>query len=383
MILKQKFSVMFEYNVVYTSNLFSIKNTALKKIFNQAQNPRVMIFVDENVASSFPLLQSDIMDWATHHQQVMEVVTPIGIIPGGEKIKNGLHHVEAMIASMAEANLCRHSYVMVIGGGAVLDAAGFAASIFHRGIRQIRVPTTVLSQDDSAVGVKNGVNYNGLKNLYGSFFPPEAVIIDDRFLSTLNLRDIRSGVAEAYKVAVIKDAELYDYIRTNTQAIKDCNPEIISQLVQRSSKLHLDHIRTGGDPFERGSSRPLDFGHWSAHKLEVMTGNDLRHGEAVAIGMAMDLYCAALLGMLNMNLAEEMLFTLADCGLALWHPAIDSRNNAGELEILEGLRDFQEHLGGELTLAMPVEIGRCLDCHDLPAEIVEKAVTLMKKNFQP
>jgi 3-dehydroquinate synthase len=278
---------------------------------------------------------------------------------------------------MMAGGLCRHSYVMIVGGGAVLDAVGFAAAIFHRGVRQIRVPTTLLAQDDSGVGVKNGINHNGAKNLFGCFYPPEAVIIDYQFLRTLSDRDIQSGVAEALKVALIKDEALYRFIKTNADAIRNNHWPVLERLVLESSKLHLEHIG-GGDPFEKGSSRPLDFGHWSAHKLETMTRNQILHGEAVAVGMALDIDCAAILEMIPMALADDILETMRSCGLVLWHDALIQRDGSGQLQLLRGLEEFREHLGGRLTLAMPTGIGSFVDVHALPDHIVEQALRMLQ-----
>ncbi len=285
--------------------------------------------------------------------------------------------ISEITQKMLDGGLCRHSYAMMIGGGAVLDAVGFAAAIFHRGIRQIRVPTTLLSMDDAGVGVKNGINYNGTKNLFGCFYPPEAVIIDYQFLRTLEKRDIFAGVAEALKVALIKDKTLYGFIKDNAEAIKNIDWTVLEHLATESSRLHLAHI-SSGDPFEKGSSRPLDFGHWSAHKLEAMTNNEVRHGEAVAIGMGVDIYCAALMDLIPMTMAKDILTTMQSCGLNLWHDALGRVDRNGKLEILDGLKEFQEHLGGRLTLAMPTGVGAFKDIHTLPEPIIEKALKLLQ-----
>lgn len=376
MIVNQTLQVNFEYHVAYTRDLLDEKNTTLARLLGKHRS-KVMIFVDNKVAEAFPALARQAERWAAVYPDSIDLVTPIEIIPGGEAIKKGWPTVTDITRRMMDGGICRHSYVMIIGGGAVLDAVGFAASIFHRGVRQIRVPTTLLSQDDSGVGVKNGINHNGAKNLFGCFYPPDAVVIDYRFLRTLSARDIRSGVAEALKVAFIKDEALYRYIRANAAKIRDLDGAVLEHLVLKSSRLHLAHIG-GGDPFEKGSSRPLDFGHWSAHKLEAMTQNGVRHGEAVAIGMALDIYCAALMEMIGMDLAEEMLGTMQACGLVLWHPALARRDQAGRLILLKGLEEFREHLGGRLTLAMPTGIGKFVDVHELPEATVEKALEMLQ-----
>ncbi len=372
MIVRQSFKVEYAYDVVYTRGLFDAEDTTLTRLLGENRS-KVMLFIDDKVADAFPKLTRQVQDWAETHPDTLKLVSPIEIIAGGEDIKKGWETITNIAQHMVDAGLCRHSYVMIIGGGAVLDAVSFAASIFHRGIRQIKVPTTLLSQDDSGVGIKNGINHNGAKNLFGCFYPPDAVIVDYRFLRTLSRRDILSGVAEALKVAFIKDKDLYQHIKANADKIRENHWPVLEHIVLKSSRLHLEHI-SGGDPFEKGSSRPLDFGHWSAHKLEAMTRNSVRHGEAVAIGMALDIYCAALMDMIPMDLAEEMLGTMRACGLVLWHPGLKQRDQAGRLILLNGLEEFREHLGGRLTLAMPTGIGKFVDVYELPERIVEKAL---------
>lgn len=376
MIAKQSFNVKYEYEVIYTRGLFNEEDSTLTRILGD-HHTNVMIFMDDKVAEVFPDLVSQAEQWARRYPDVMNLIAPVEIVPGGENIKKGWETINSMTRKMMDAGVCRHSYVMIIGGGAVLDAVSFAAAIFHRGVKQIKVPTTMLSQDDSGVGVKNGINHQGVKNLFGCFYPPDAVIIDYRFLRTLDRRDILSGVAEALKVAFIKDKNLYRYIKDNAVKIRENHWATLEYLVLKSSELHLDHIG-GGDPFEKGSSRPLDFGHWSAHKLEALSQNEIRHGEAVAIGMALDIYSAALLGMIPMEEAEEMVDTMKACGLILWHDILTRRDRSGQLELLGGLKEFREHLGGRLTLAMPVGIGKFVDVHELPDRIVAKALNMLQ-----
>jgi len=378
MIVKQSFKIDYEYDVIYTRSLFNGEDTTLTRILGEHRS-RVMVFIDDKVAKAFPALIGQAQEWAERHPETMNLIAPVEIVTGGEEIKKGWDTISSLVQRMMDAGLCRHSYAMIIGGGAVLDAVSFAAAIFHRGVRQIKVPTTMLAQDDSGIGVKNGINHLGVKNLLGCFYPPDAVIIDYRFLRTLDRRDLLSGVAEALKVALIKDKDLYHYIRTNAANIRQSHWPTLEYLVLQSSWLHLKHIG-GGDPFEKGSSRPLDFGHWSAHKLEAMTGNEIRHGEAVAIGMALDIYCAAIMQTIPMHLAQEMVDTMQACGLVLWHPALTQRDPSGQLLLLKGLEEFREHLGGRLTLAMPAAIGRFLEVHELPHCIVEKALRMLQSS---
>ena len=211
---------------------------------------------------------------------------------------------------------------MAIGGGAVLDAAGYAAATAHRGIRLIRVPTTVLAQDDSAMGVKNGINAFGKKNYLGTFAPPFAVINDVAFLQTLPDRHWRAGVSEAIKAALIKDRAFFDFLESQAAALKARDLVAMEQVIRRCAVLHLSHIASGGDPFELGSSRPLDFGHWSAHKLEQLTDHRLGHGEAVAIGIALDTTYSYLAGFLPEDDWRRIISLLPALGLSVYVPEL-------------------------------------------------------------
>src|SRR5690606_29750183 len=170
-------------------------------------------------------------------------------------------------------------------------------AIAHRGIRHLRVPTTVLSQNDSGMGVKNGINYRGKKNFVGTFSTPVAVFNDNLFLLTLDERAWLSGISEAVKVALIKDAGFFNWIERHADSLRRRDSADMDYLIFRYAELHLHHI-AGADPFGFGSSRPLDFGRWSAHKLEQLSDFEVLHGEAVAIGIALATVYSAIIGML-------------------------------------------------------------------------------------
>jgi 3-dehydroquinate synthase len=268
----------------------------------------------------------------------------------------------------------RHNYVVVVGGGALLDMVGLAAATAHRGVRLIRIPTTTLAQDDSGVGVKNGVNAFGKKNFIGTFAPPFAVINDFDLLASLSDRDKRAGYIEAVKVACIRDSEFFDRLEQDAVALANFEPEAMKHLIRRSAELHLNHIANGGDPFEMGSARPLDFGHWAAHKLEQMSGYRLRHGEAVAIGIALDVLYSVRQGLLARPAAERILSLLERLGFTLFDPELESVSASGELGVLEGLEEFREHLGGELTITLLSDIGCGLEVHSMDIRHVRQAL---------
>ena len=303
-------------------------------------------------------------------------------VPGGETVKNDLAHVERMQDAIHTHGIDRHSYVIAIGGGAVLDAVGLAAATAHRGVRHIRIPTTVLSQNDSGVGVKNAVNFKGIKNYIGAFAPPWAVLNDFDFLTNLPRRDRISGIAEAIKVALIRDRDFYLWLESQAEALASFQPAVEEHMVRRSAELHMQQIAHGGDPFETGSARPLDFGHWSAHKLEALTNHHLRHGEAVAIGIALDARYSVLAGLLPEGEDERIVVLLETLGLRIWHPALESTDATGNLAILTGLKEFQEHLGGELTITLLTAIGTGTEVHAMDPELVRSALYWLKAREQ-
>jgi 3-dehydroquinate synthase len=301
-------------------------------------------------------------------------------MPGGEQAKNDPSELERLLEAVHAAALCRHSYLMAVGGGAVLDVAGLAAATAHRGVRLIRVPTTVLAQDDSAVGVKNGINAFGKKNYIGTFAPPFAVVNDFAFLATLSERDWRGGLTEAIKAALIRDAAFFDFLEANAVALLARDSGAMEQVIRRSAALHLQHIATCGDPFELGSSRPLDFGHWAAHKLEQVTDHRMRHGEAVGIGIALDSTYSYLAGYLAERQWRRIIDLIGALGLAVYTPALGDRLDAPDDPrcVLRGLAEFQEHLGGRLTIMMLEDIGRPFDVHEIRTDLMLQSIERLK-----
>lgn len=381
----QSFSVHYEYPVCFTEHLFAHDNPVFRDTLlrcEPALRHRFMAFIDSNVAASFPSLAHDIAGYAGVHAEAMAMLGAPEVVPGGEHVKNEPALLTRLQQRLVELGADRHSFVVGIGGGAFLDLLGYAAATTHRGIRHIRVPTTVLAQNDSGVGVKNGVNAFGVKNLLGAFAPPFAVLNDSAFLRTLQPRDKIAGIAEAVKVALIRDRMFFDWLETSAAALRDCEPAAMSRMIRRCAELHMRQIAHGGDPFETGSARPLDYGHWSAHKLEALTAHELRHGEAVAIGLALDTRYSVQVGMLAAGSEDRVHALLKRLGFHLWHPALESRDAEGGWQLLRGLREFREHLGGELTITLLRDIGVGEEVHQMDAaEILRALVWLRRKEL--
>ena len=305
----------------------------------------------------------------------LQLVEPPQTIPGGETSKNDPQAINRLLEHFHRHDLDRRSYVVVVGGGAVLDAVGFAASIAHRGIRLVRLPTTTLAQADSGVGVKTAVNWFGKKNWKGTFAAPWGVINDQEMLSSLSDRDWCSGFAETAKVTALKDPKLFQRLTQVARQIAAREPRLSSEMIRHSVLLHLRHITEGGDPFEALEARPLDFGHWSAHRLEALSDFRLRHGEAVAIGLAIDCNYSRLKLGLPIKVHQQMLRTLHDLRLPTYDPLMMDPE-----PLLSGLEEFRQHLGGRLTVTMLSDLGQPLDVHEIDLEVMRLAITTLSPN---
>lgn len=376
--LQQTFSVRFEYKVFFTESLFSLTNPTFKDFLESQQTDttkKVFFVIDSGVAECHPLLQNQIKDYFVNLPGFV-LIPEILVIAGGEGAKNNEQLFYKLVNAVDQHGIDRHSYIVAIGGGSVLDLVGYAAAVSHRGIRHIRIPTTVLSQNDSGVGVKNGINYSAKKNFLGSFAPPVAVFNDFNFLTSLVIEEWRSGMSEAVKVALIKDPAFYTWLEENAVALANRNMNAMKYLVKRCAELHMQHI-AGGDPFEMGSSRPLDFGHWSAHKLEQLSNFTIRHGEAVSLGIALDTAYSFVSGRLTEKVAERIVRLLQNLGLPVSHPLMEVKDDHSL--VLKGLNEFREHLGGKLTIMLLDAIGKGTEVNHLDTAMLHSASEWLKQ----
>jgi 3-dehydroquinate synthase len=370
--LAAAFTIDYRYAVHFTSDALAPANPVLARALSAEGVARVLAVVDEGVLLHQPDLLERLRVYATHHVERLTLAGEPLVLPGGEVVKQDPAHAQAVLDAIEARAIDRHAYVLGIGGGAVLDATGYAAGIAHRGVRLVRMPTTVLAQNDAGIGVKNGINGYGKKNFIGTFAPPVAVVNDERFLTTLADGDWRAGASEAVKVALLKDAAFFAELERLAPALRARDLAAMVRLVRRCAALHIEHIAGAGDPFELGSSRPLDFGHWSAHKLEALSGARLRHGEAVAIGIALDCTYAHLAGMLGAEPWRRVLALFGALGLPLTAPEL------ADPRLLDGLEEFREHLGGLLTVTLIERIGAGVEVHEIDRELMRQAIELLQ-----
>ena len=378
-LIERTIQVSWQHRVLFTKHVFDPANPTLRDNLSRDEHDsprRALVVLDEALANAQPALGGAIENYFKANPTTATLAAPPILCKGGEQTKASWSAVAELHAAIDRHHIDRHSYLIAVGGGALLDMAGLAAATAHRGVRHIRIPTTTLSQCDSGVGVKNGINAFGKKNFIGTFAPPFAVINDFQLLAPLSPRDKRAGFVEAVKVACIRSREFFDALEKDAPALAQFQPEAMQKLIRRCAELHMDHIARNGDPFEFGSARPLDFGHWAAHKLEQLSGFTMRHGEAVAVGIALDVIYARRAGHLKADQAERVLGLLLALGFALFH--VDLQRE----ELLLGLEEFREHLGGRLAITLLRDIGVGFEVNEMDVGLIRESIAEVAERFK-
>jgi 3-dehydroquinate synthase len=376
----ETFQVEYTHRVYFTENLFFSDNPLLRatiKEISSAARPKVFMVADATFMDANPDVREQM---GVFFEQCQKDIHYLGCLelPGGEQLKNEADYLEQLYQVIDAQKLCRHSCIIALGGGALLDLVGYAAATAHRGIRHLRLPTTTLSQGDGGVGVKNSINYFKKKNFLGTFTPPDAVINDIGFLKSLPEPRLNDGYIEAIKVALIKDSSFFAYLEEKAEAVLARDFTVIRSVIETSARHHIEHIARNGDPFELTSSRPLDFGHWSAHKLEVMSDFELSHGECVAIGIALDSIYSHRKGHLSDESLERILGLISKFGFRLYDERLSTRTPDGDYEILRGLEEFREHLGGKLTIPLLKAIGNQFEVHEMDTSLLAESIEVLR-----
>ena len=376
-VIERQIEVTYRHQILFTKGLFASGNDMFCETIVDGQPDRahkVLIVMDEALCRAQPKLIEQIKTYCTQRKDRLHLVCEPMQFEGGERTKNSYFHVSEIQSKIEMHHIDRHSYVVAIGGGALLDMVGLASSTAHRGVRHVRIPTTTLSQADSGVGVKNGINAFGKKNFIGAFTPPFAVINDFNLLASLSDRDKRNGYVEAVKVALIRDLEFYEWIEREASSLAAFAPKAMEHLIYRCAELHVNHIATSGDPFEFGSARPLDFGHWAAHKLEQLSEYRIPHGEGVAVGIALDVVYGCRMGYMSVAETDRILNLLEQLGFELFANELLHEDESGTLQIINGLEEFREHLGGELTITLLKALGQGFEVHEMNLPLVIESI---------
>lgn len=378
--INQNFNVNFTYKIIFTENIFSLENKVLfnSLINNLSKKKKVIVFIDKNVFLCHKSIINDIISYFKKFNDNLDLVVNPIIIPAGERLKNRFLFLKTFYNYIEKYKICRQSYIISVGGGSLQDFIGYLASTSHRGVKLVRIPTTVLSQDDSGVGVKNGINYNNKKNFIGSFAVPYIVINDYKFLLSLDDNNFFSGFSEAIKVSLINDKDFFLYIEKNINKLLNKNKNIVGEIIYKCAKLHAEHISKNGDPFENLSSRPLDFGHWIAHKLESLSNYKVNHGNAVALGILIDSTYSYFIGLLSKVNWKRIVNLIIKLKFKIFYEELFIKRNNIYL-LFKGLDEFREHLGGKLTITLLKDIGRKIDIHHVNKNYYLKCIKFFKK----
>jgi 3-dehydroquinate synthase len=328
-------SAMGEYDVIVQNGGIDHLGELLKS--RGLQNP--ILVTDRNIAQF-------------HAERVTASLKNAGFdsktitIPAGEAYKN-LDTISKLWKSFLENGLDRKSTVIALGGGVIGDMAGFAASTYMRGIQWVCVPTTLLSMVDASLGGKTGFDLPEGKNLIGSFYPPKLVLADPHVLRTLPDEEFTSGLAEVVKHGVIADPELFEMCVHGLDCVKDD----LEQMVKRAMAVKINIIEE--DPYEKGFRAALNLGHTIGHAVELVSNFQLRHGEAVAIGMVAEAKLAERLTVASKGLSDKIADVLSVLGLPLHIP-----QNLPREEIIQTMRVDKKKNGKGIRFALPAEIGR-------------------------
>jgi len=271
-------------------------------------------------------------------------------VPDGEEYKN-LDEVSVVYDALIENRMERNSPIIALGGGVIGDMAGFVAATYLRGVPFIQVPTTLLAQVDSSVGGKTGVNHPKGKNLIGAFYQPRAVFIDPWTLHTLEARELKAGLAEVVKYGVIWDAEFFSFLEANAEALVKPGTDELTSAIERSCEIKAEVV--SGDETEQGRRAILNYGHTFGHAIEALSGyGKYKHGEAVAMGMAIAAELSSLLGLCKARDEDRIKGLLRALGLPVDQPDIDRDS------YIDSMRLDKKVSGGLLRFVLVSEIGK-------------------------
>jgi 3-dehydroquinate synthase len=327
-------------------------------------NGRAAIMVTDHTVAA--ICGERIAAWLSGHGARLDIIT----IAPGERSKS-LETACHIMDQLARSQFGRRDILIAVGGGVVMDTAGWVASSYMRGIPYINVPTTLLAQVDASIGGKVAVDHAMAKNLIGAFYEPQAVVSCVSYLSTLDPRHVRAGLAEAIKTAVIASPELFDYVELHLSSILALEPECLRRLVHGASVIKCRLVER--DPYEADLGRALNFGHAIGHAIETATGyGSVLHGEAVSVGMAVEVAIAVARGLLNPATADRVMGILAAADLPV--AVQDLRRVPSAEEVVVGLKKVRQIRDGSLRFVLPTELGSVLIADDVTEEEIHTAL---------
>jgi 3-dehydroquinate synthase len=339
------------------------EDAALATLAEVVGDHLVAMITDETVDK---LYAEHMREWLTRRGLRVRKIA----IPPGEQSKS-LPMACHLLDWLAQTDTRRRDILLAVGGGVVIDTAGWVASAYMRGLSYINVPTTLLAQVDAAIGGKVAVNHDIAKNLIGAFYAPQAVVSCTDWLSTLDSRQVRSGLAEVIKLAVISSPQLFAFIEQHRESLLDLDVLCLRSLVQAASAIKCSLVER--DPYETDLRRTLNFGHTVGHAVETVTGyGPVLHGEAVAFGMSVAVGVAEARGVLAPAAASRIVGILRAVGLPVVRDELPVAPADGE--VLAALAKVRQVRDGRLRFVLPTGLGSALIVDDVDDAEIGRAL---------
>jgi 2-epi-5-epi-valiolone synthase len=342
-------SALFKkHNILISSDVFDEGGSAID---NLLMGKSALFVISEKIYELYGDLISNFLE-----ERKSLYKTKLIVIETGEENKT-LENVSKICQASSDFSLNRNHPIVGVGGGICLDMCGLAAALFRRGVPHIKIPTTLVGVIDAGIAVKNGVNAGLKKNLLGTFYPPEASIIDPTFLKTLPLREINCGIAESLKMGLIADYKLYQlWLDDGYELRHSCfqHPiDVSNEVIKRSILSMLQEL--SDNLYEHNTyQRAVDFGHSFSQYIEQTSNYQILHGEAVAIDMALSCQISFLKGLMDERQLNEVIELFKRLELPLYSAIIDADHLWASLSCVKA------HRGGHLNLVIPKGIGQCI-----------------------
>jgi 3-dehydroquinate synthetase len=352
-LVQLKSTLRSTHSIVFAPDLLAIENNTLASILNGVP---ALIVTTKSVNS---LYGSKLRRYLAARTPTLDY--RIFVLSCEESSKT-IDNVLAICEQAAMFNLKRRSRIVAMGGGVCTDLCGFAAAIYCRGVSHIKIPTTLLGIVDAGIGIKNGVNVGSNKNKLGTFYPPEYSILDPSFINTLDNRQIRCGMAESIKIALVSDRELFEIIENDGVELinsRFVDPWASAEAVVRQSAIRMLEQLNKNLHEVNDYARAVDLGHTFSPYLESISQYTLPHGEAVAIDMGISVLIGRSLGLLREDTAGRILSLIRNLGLPLYYSAMDP------VELWRSLDLIRAHRDGRLNLVVPTDIGTYAFVDDL------------------
>lgn len=353
-----------EYEVITSPHLFQPENASILSV-GKTENARRFVVLDANVEKYYA---AEIRQYFEHHQIEAKIVS----IPSGEENKT----LESYLALVRELDAFpinrRNEPIIAIGGGVLTDVAGFVASSYRRGLPHIKVPTTLMGYVDASIGIKTGININGNKNRIGSFAAPQKVFLDKTFLKTLPKRHLLNGICEIIKMAIIKDAELFQLLETyGSQSVAAQFQNETGDLILNSA---IENMLEELEPnlFEEDLMRKVDFGHTFSYGLETRYEANLLHGEAVLLDIVVSSLIAEARGLISSEDISRIFQLVDELGINLNTTLLDPQT------LWNSLEERTYHRDGLQRVPMPLGLGGCTFVNDIQQNEISSAL----KNLQ-